>query len=156
MVTKEELKKKKLYDAEFSEHRAYRVTNEEMAIFDNTDLPEILDEKIDEYFEKHGLRRSSAAVADLCQTNEKTIRNYLAGRVPIPRKFLYKFAVGLDLTLEDANDLFSICGGELNEKCREDYIVIRAIEMGDDIDGFIKNYNENVKIKENRIKPRGE
>ena len=56
------------------------------------------------------------------------------------RTFLYKFTVGLKLTVDEANKFFDLCGGPLYEKCFADYICLRALEDKDDIEVFIKQF----------------
>ena len=148
MVTKEEMEKRKFKSPEEmgGDKASLRVTAGEIASFDKdeNELPSDVDTVIFDYCQKHGLKRSNAVIAEYCHTNEKTLREYLNGNRRITREFLYKLAIGLELTLDEADLLFEKCGGKLNADNRQDYIVINAILDHDDIDDFIENFNELV------------
>ncbi len=145
MVTKEEMDSM-VFEETPTSRPAYMVNDDDMAFFDEDakNLPNEVDVVINEYCARNGFKRTNSVIADSCHTNEKTFREYLNGRRPITRQFLYKLVVGLSLTLEEANELFDMCGGELTDACREDYIVKRAIRDNDEIDAFIENFNKYV------------
>ena len=69
-------------------------------------------------------------------------------------QFLYKFSVGLQMTLEEANTYFELCGGALNERCMADYICIRALLDHDSIDHFIEEFEKHTGIKLSRERER--
>ncbi len=146
MVTKEKLAEHKFEPAKTNK-ASYMVTKDDLAGFDEdaAELPSDVDSVIFEYCQNLGIKRVNAQIAEYCHTNEKTLREYLNGTRRITRSFLYKLTVGLGLTIEEANKLFKKCGGELRkEGCMEDFIVLCAIEDGDDIEDFIENFNEFV------------
>lgn len=145
MVTKEEMDSM-VFEETSTSRPAYMVNADDMAFFDEDtkNLPNKVDMVINEYCARNGFKRINSVIADSCHTNEKTFREYLNGHRPITRQFLYKLTIGLSLTLEEANELFDMCGGTLRRECREDYIVMKGIKDQDEIDAFIKNFNENV------------
>ncbi len=93
-----------------------------------------------DYCIEHGIQNRYQTVGDLCQMNEKTLRDVISGNKDVTRAFLYKFTVGLKLGLEKANELFSKCGGELYEKNPADYVVIHALMDKDEIYLFLDQY----------------
>ena len=46
------------------------------------------------------------------------------------------------MSIEEANEYFTLCGGPLNPQAREDFICIRALEDGDGIELFIQQFEE--------------
>ena len=145
MVTKEELEKQK-FEESHNDKASYMVSKEEMAMFDEdaSELPSDVDTVIFDYCQSLEIKRVNSQIAEYIHTNEKTLREYLNGKRKITRQFLYKLTIGLALTREQADELFMKCGGKLNPLCREDYIVLRAIEDDDSIKDFIENFNDNV------------
>jgi hypothetical protein len=82
-------------------------------------------------------------VADRCDIPYNTYKKYIGLKRQITRVALAKFAVGLRLSLDDANKLFRLQGGELNETNDFDYIIIHALMDKDDIQDFqdeVKQY----------------
>lgn len=82
-----------------------------------------------------------------CQISASTMKSTINGKIKPTRNFLYKLTVGLNMSLDEANDLFSLCGGTLSEECLADYICIKALEDGDEIGHFIEQFEENTKLK---------
>ena len=62
-----------------------------------------------------------------CQINVDTMKKTISGSIKVTRNFLYKFAVGLHMSLEEANQYFELNGGGLRESCLADYICIHAL-----------------------------
>jgi hypothetical protein len=146
MVTKKELAKMK-FEPRKSNKTSYKVSREELNVYfdEAAELPSDVFRVIEDYCEKLGMKYEATTIANFCHVNQKSLREYINGSRTITRKFLYKLTIGLDLDKDQANALFIKCGGELDGvHCLEDYIVLRAIEDGDDIEDFIKNYNEFV------------
>ena len=126
------------------ESQSLRVTVAELSHFvdQDEDLACMIgDAKID-LEEREGLSatRASEWIEEHCQINEDTLKKTIIGTIKVTRPFLYKFTVGLKMSVEEANRFFDLCGGPLYEKCLADYICIRALEHRDDIDLFIKQY----------------
>lgn len=90
-------------------------------------------------------------LSDLCQipvdTIKKTIRNdrpEAKSKIKPTRNFVYKLAVGLKMSIKEANELFALCGGSLTEETAADYICIKALEHGDDIYHFLEEYKKYI------------
>jgi hypothetical protein len=82
-----------------------------------------------------------------CQISIDTMKKTISGRVKPKRNFLYKFTVGLHMTLEEANEFFELNGGTLRESCLADYICIHALRDKDDIEVFISDYEKHTGSK---------
>lgn len=82
-----------------------------------------------------------------CMIAVDTMRKTILGTTKPTRNFLYKFTVGLHMSVDEANEFFELCDGPLNEKCMADYICIRALEDGDSIEKFVKEFEQHVEIK---------
>ena len=84
-----------------------------------------------------------------CDILYNTYKKYMGLKRPVTRSALAKFAVGLGLSLKDANELFRLEGGELNETNDFDYITIHALMDRDNVLDFqdeVEKYT-NVKIR---------
>ena len=101
------------------------------------------------YVEKNNIKPKYFGLEEICQLSETTLKKSVAGTIKITRPFLYKLTVGLHLSLEEANNLFVRCGGELREDCVEDYICRNALRDGDDIMKFIDEVNKYTAIYDN-------
>ena len=108
---------------------------------DYADLALEISDIIEDYVEEHQLKPKYEKLEELTQLSSTTIKHTIKGRDRVTRTTLYKLCVGLGMSLDAANKLFRKCGGVLKEDCLEDFICIRAIEDGDDIDRFIDDYN---------------
>lgn len=97
---------------------------------------------------EHGLKPMPAyeRLEEQCQISVSTMKNTINGKIKPTRNFLYKFTVGLKMTLESANELFVLCGGPLSQECKADYICIKALGK-DDIYHFIDQFQEYTKMK---------
>lgn len=129
---------------------AYKVTGKEMQQFDTAwELAEKIGNKKDIFQKEKGLKAYPAydALEELCQINATSIRKTISGTNKVTRKFLYKFTIGLRMSLDEANEYFALCGGELYEKNKEDYICMRAIEDGDTIFEFIEQFEKYTDMK---------
>ena len=71
-----------------------------------------------------------------CDIPYNTYKKYMGLKRKITRPALAKFAVGLGLSLNDANELFRLQGGELNETNDFDYITIHALTDKDNVLDF--------------------
>ena len=71
-----------------------------------------------------------------CDIPYNTYKKYMGLKRTITRSALAKFAVGLSLSLNDANDLFRLQNGVLNETNDFDYITIHALMDNDNIMDF--------------------
>lgn len=86
-------------------------------------------------------------IEEKCQISTSTLKNTINGKIKPTRNFLYKFVVGLQLSLDLANEFFDLCDGKLQEDCKADYITIKALEDKDDIYRFIEDFQKYTKLK---------
>jgi AICAR transformylase/IMP cyclohydrolase PurH len=101
------------------------------------------------YQNEHKLS-SAAAYEELeerCQISMDTMKKTINNRIRVTRNFLYKFTVGLHMTLDEANEYFALSGGTLRESCLADYICIHALLDQDDINEFIKDFEKHTEFK---------
>lgn len=146
MVTKEEMKKFGTTNVSKEPGASFHVTAEEMRRFAvNAELNNRVYNIITEYTKKHNIKPKYEGIEDRCQLSASTLKKSCAGTIRITRLFLYKLTVGLQIDLNEANELFALCGGPLNEHSPEDYICIKALIDKDDINHFIDQFNEFVK-----------
>lgn len=126
------------------------VTPEDMKRFDkNARLPKLIAQrKI-----KNDLDHSVSATAgydlieEMCLISITSIKKTISGKDRPTRTFLYKFAVGLHMNIEEANKFFDLCGGTLREDCPEDYLCIHALLDKDSIYDFCSDYEYYFKKK---------
>ena len=153
MTTIDEIKQCKYSIIDIEYKVSARTSREEVDALFSGDiaLKEKVAEVIDDYVYENNLKPKYERLSELLQMNEKTIKQCLArGGTSnrITRPFLYKLVVGLKLSLEQANELFSISGGGvLKSDCIEDLVCINAIRDKDDIKEFIKEYNKYTRGK---------
>ena len=134
-----------------NETQTLRVTAAELARFNDQDIElagMIGDAKADlKEREKLTVTRASEWIADHCQINETTLSKTITGKIKVTRTFLYKFTVGLKMTVDEANKYFDLCGGPLYERCMADYICMQALKDKDDIEIFIKDFELHTGMK---------
>ncbi len=154
MITQEELKAINFHATELSQIKvSYQVTAEEMKRFDEAKNLPLMIAKRKLLFEREmDLKPTPAydALDEKCQISITTIKKPINGSNKVTRQFLYKFAVGLHMTLDEANEFFTLCGGPLREDNLCDYICIRALGDNDDIHLFIQQYEEFTGLKISR------
>lgn len=130
---------------------AYELTFNEIAKFDNDslELADMIGDRKKQYQEEKGIN-STAGYMELeesCQISADTMKKVISGRLKISRTFLYKFVIGLHMDLDEANTYFEFCGGPLTEKNKEDYICMKAMQDGDDIESLIMQYEKYSSLK---------
>ena len=134
-----------------SEKSSLRVNAEEMTFFAENEkkLAQIIGKMKLRYEVEHKLKPMAAydEIEEKCQISISTIKNTINGKIKTTRNFLYKFAVGMQLSVDAANELFELCDGRLREDCKADYIVIRALEDKDDIYTFIEDFQKYTNLK---------
>jgi hypothetical protein len=146
MVTKEELMAREFASVGYDKGVSHYVTAGEMKRFDNKRvLGDKIYNKITEYALKHNIKNKYEGLIEICQLSDTSLKKSCAGTQRITRLFLYKFTVGLHMSVDEANEYFKLCGGELTEDCLEDYVCIKALEHGDEILVFISQFNQYVK-----------
>lgn len=130
---------------------ALQVSSVELKRFENsTKLPSMIsDRKIQSDMERgikaiHGYK----AIEEDCLISVTSLKKVINGSDKVTRKFLYKFAVGLKMSIEEANKFFILCGGELHDDSLEDYICKCALRDKDDIYVFVDEFERltNTKI----------
>jgi hypothetical protein len=145
--------KKEQFDTIFfeTEKKSSRVSAKELSHFDDDEI--ILRDKIGKkkiiYQNEHGLKANTAyeELEDICQISTDTMKKTINGNIKVTRNFIYKFAVGLHMTLEEANEYFELNGGALRESCLADYICIHALLDKDDISDFISDFEKHTDSK---------
>lgn len=146
MVTAEEMKKV-IENAEKEKKASYSVTPEEMQRFKvNEKLPCLIAAKKIENDNKLRLNLTSGCekIEELCLIEVSTFKKTINGSIRVTRTFLYKFTIGLHMSLEEANKLFELCGGPLRETDPADYLCKRYLEEPDDIYTFCEQYEEYI------------
>ncbi len=143
MVTEKEMAARN-FTASCSERKAsYHVTADEMKRFAvNADLNNQVYKVISDYAKTHNIKPKYEGLEDICQLSASALKKSCAGTIRITRLFLYKLTVGLKMDVEEANELFALCGGVLNENFHEDYVCYKALKDKDDIIHFIDQFNE--------------
>ena len=131
--------------------QSLRVTARDLVRFDdqNNELADMIGSAKAELAEREGLSatRASEWIANHCQISEDTLKKTIIGTTKVTRTFLYKFTVGLKMTVDEANKFFDLCGGPLYEKCMADYICMQALKDKDDIEVFIKDFELHTGMK---------
>ena len=137
---------------------ASRVTASELSVFreQSIRLANLIGLKKLQYQKENGLS-STAAYGELeerCLISTTTFKKTINGSLDPTRHFLYKFSVGLQMSLDEANTYFELCGEALNERCMADYICIHALLDHDSIDLFIEQFEKHTGIKLSRERER--
>ena len=112
-------------------------------------LAELIGKRKIRYTKEHGYTYEVAneRLEEECCIAADTMKKTITMKIKCSRNFLYKFTVGLHMSLEEANEYFRLCDGELRPDCMADYICIRALEDKDPIDLFIKEFEKHTGIK---------
>lgn len=133
------------------EKTVLKVSAEELSHFmdDENLLKSMIGNKKLLFQKEHNLSSTGAyeALEDLCQINMDTLKKTINGSIKITRNFLYKFTIGLHMTLEEANTYFELNGGVLRETCLADYICLHALLDQDDIHQFISDFELHTEFK---------
>lgn len=108
----------------------------------NTDirsqLRDLVLEKTDVYRERYKVKMSDYNVIEhCCRIPTDTMKKSLNGKCRITRRFLAKFTVGLQLDLDQANEIFRKHSGQLDLTNDFDFIVYHALLSKDGIDDFV-------------------
>jgi hypothetical protein len=134
-----------------TEKTSSRVSAKELSHFidDENKLRDMISKRKIRYQAENDLSALAAyeELEDQCQISIDTMKKTINGRLKTTRNFLYKFTVGLHMTLDEANKFFELNGGALRESCLADYICIHAILDKDDIEVFISDYEKHTGFK---------
>ena len=145
MVTNEEMKIIIENAKNDRKNTSYSVTPEEMQRFKvNDKLPSLISAKKMENDKKHGVTATAGygLIEELCLISEASLKKTINRSIRVTRTFLYKFTIGLHMSLDEANELFNLCGGPLRETDPADYICINYLKTKDDIHKFCEQYKE--------------
>lgn len=132
------------------ENVSYKVTAAELSGFIDNEYA--LAKKISDWkknYEKSESISTSEAYYQIeikCQLGEDTFKKAMCGTRKITRKFLYKFTVGMKMTLEEANEFFELCGGPLTRTSKEDYVCMNALRDKDSIEQLVSDFNKHLNI----------
>lgn len=88
-------------------------------------------------------------LADMCQISVTAFKYAISctkGHTA-NRRFLYKLSVGLQMEIEEANELFELENGKLSEHCLEDLICMCALRDKDNIYDFIEEFEMRTESK---------
>ncbi len=133
------------------EKKSFHVTAGELSDFIENEckLREMISQRKIRYTQEHNLSvmQTYEELEDKCQINMDTMKKTISGAIRISRNFLYKFTVGLHMSLEEANTYFELKDGVLQENNIADYICIRALLDGDDISEFIRDFEKHTEYK---------
>lgn len=157
MVTEKEMAERVFAAPKENQGTSSYVTAGEMKRFEqNKELYNKVYEVINNYTEENNIKPKYAGLEEICQISETTLKKSVAGTQKITRYFLYKLTVGLHMELDEANELFALCGGKLSDDNFEDYICKKALEDCDDINDFIDQFNEYANKLDNLRNPKKE
>ena len=126
---------------------SYNVTPEEMQRFKGNDkLPYLIATKKRENDEKYGVSATAGydLIDEMCTIDISTLKKTINKSIRVTRTFLYKFTIGLHMSIDEANELFNLCGGPLRETNPADYICINYLKTQDDIHRFCEQYKEYI------------
>ena len=147
MVTCEEMKIVMEKAEKEKKQASYSVTPEEMQRFKvNDKLPSLISTKKMENDKKQGVKATSGygLIEEQCLISEATLKKTINRSIRVTRTFLYKFTIGLHMSIDEANELFNLCGGPLRETDPADYICINYLKTKDDIYKFCDQYKEYI------------
>lgn len=153
MVTEEEMKNVIANAEKAQEKPVFSVTPEEMQRFKvNDKLPYLIANKKSQNDDKYDVSITAGfgIIEEMCQISETNMKRTINGTIRVTRTFLYKFTIGLHMSLDEANELFALCGGPLRKTDTADYICINYLTTKDDLKEFIKQYEEYVGKKLSR------
>lgn len=146
MVTVEEMKAViDNYVEAGKEKTYYSVTPEEMRRFEkNSKLPMMISQRKMKNDNEHKVKPTPGyeLIEEMCCISVTSLKKTINGSDRPTRTFLYRFTVGLHMSLEEANAFFDLCGGTLREENPEDYLCIKALLDGDDIHDFCSDYEK--------------
>lgn len=129
---------------------ALAVTPEDMKRFKkNTKLPLLIADRKRKNDTDHNVSATAGydLIEEMCLISITSLKRTINGSDRPTRTFLYKFTVGLKLSVEEANTFFELCGGALREENPEDFICIRALEDEDDIHLFCDQFEQYIHKK---------
>lgn len=152
MLTKEEYEQimARMQSKEISK-AAFQMTDADKKRFEkNTKLPLMISERKMQNDIEKGLKaiHGYSDIEKSCLISVTSLKKVINGSDKVTRKFLYKFAVGLHMSIDEANEFFKLCGGELHDDSLEDCICKCALRDKDNIHDFVEEFENltNTKI----------
>lgn len=93
-------------------------------------------------YERSGILEQAYAYIDAhCHIAPPTMKKALQGNSRITRKMLYKYTVGMRMSLEQAQEYFELQGRHLsNDSDEEEMIAFNALRDGDSADSLIEEF----------------
>ena len=153
MVTEKEIFEKvfdMIHWEEVSDKVSMRVTDSDIKRFKDNEIAlqkKLRDKKLGVDCESKSKGYTYEQLAEECQVSASSIKNMISGRQKITREFIYRMAVGLKMSISEANEYFALCGGVLNEDCLIDYICIKALKDHDSIGLFCEQAKKFAEMK---------
>lgn len=136
----------------FREDYSYNVNDSDMSQF--VDQDKRLAKKIATIKLKHDKEfcdskstRGYDDILEKCQISVTALKKTIKNDIKPSRNLVYKLVVGLKIPLEEANELFALCGGPLTLDCQADKICMYALRDADSIEHFIEQFEYYTKIK---------
>lgn len=144
MLSKEEYERIiAISQKEEHEKVAFQMTSADMQRFEHKNkLPSMIaDRKMQNDIEK-GLKalHGYSDIEESCLISVTSLKKTINGSQKVTRSFLYKFAVGLHMSIEEANQYFALCGGVLHEDSLEDAICRCALRDENNIYEFVEEF----------------
>lgn len=150
MVTEEEMLQFKSEQTEYAK-TVYQVTAKELNhFFDNEiTLAELIADRKKQYERENKISATEAYldIEEKCQISTDTYKKAMCCKRKVTRTFLYKLAVGFQMSLEEANEYFVLCGGPLSRNKAEDYICMNALRDKDSIEQLVYDFEKHLNLK---------
>lgn len=146
MVTEQQMRSMNFSDEPVRQTKSYKVNPSQISRFDENrkKLAFKINSIVLSFELEHDLSRNKTGeiISERTQQSWDSYKKVISGRTTASRALLYKFSIGMCLTLEEAQELFELSEeGPLNEKVRGDFIFLNALGK-DSIHHFIKEYEE--------------
>lgn len=159
MVTEQEMKSRKFRCDFEKEKLSYQVSGEEMRMFSEKKrkLAKTLNNFVLKLEMDYDCSRNKIAdkIEENCQQSWDTYKRIINGRCKATRVALYKFCIGMNLSIKEADTLFNLTEeGRLTDDNIGDYIFIRALgqdSIFDFIDEFEKYTGKSIALRERRM-----
>ncbi len=146
MVTEEQMKSKVFLDKPVKSQRHYQVNPAQMKSFDDNrkKLAFKINSIILNFELENDLSRNKTGdiICERTQQSWDSYKKVIYGKTIATRTLLYKFSIGMNLSMEETQELFELSEeGPLNERVRGDFIFLNALGK-DTIQSFINEYEK--------------
>ncbi|MBQ8572331.1 MAG: hypothetical protein IJ451_02555 [Ruminococcus sp.] len=151
MVTEQQMNSIDFLDEPVKSKNYYKVNPSDMSRFDDNrkKLAFKINSIVLSYELENDLSRNKTGeiICEKTQQSWDSYKKVIYGKTSASRTLLYKFCIGMNLSLAESAELFDLSEeGPLNEKVRGDYIFLNALGK-DSIQSFIKEYEEYTQKK---------